>query len=443
MFAAPSEKSAVAARIPTPSLGKPPAVIPARTTSTPRFRLCGEQRMALPPAVRSRGFCPLRSGFPCFERDRHPRVSWSHRRFAGGPWAATRRPVGSDRDSRVFRGPLPFPTSSALISPPRLFTSAISRPVCTAPGAFACPSFPSGVNPRVISPFRFTTPSSLPGVAPASRSYRRPTSASSWALRRHVRIRSRIRLRSSSPISVARRRSSNSFPRTMRCSTSARTQARSLARPAYVFAAAGSVASMRLWESYIDANGAYGFGVEEVGNTQYAVAPMVAPDYARSSACALGPMESRAQALRKPVIPAKACPRGSGGGNPLNRQSLDSRYPLSRAQAIFRTTAAWKPPPRGRGCAPPSAPRTAPRSTPSRRRRPVCSSAAPEGGQGGNGPRMHPERPCGERARSSATFDELDDGAFAGTVPACQGVAAFGDALMGCRRRLQSTREDG
>ena len=30
---------------------------------------------------------------------------------------------------------------------------------------------------------------------------------------------------------------------------------------------------MRLWESYIDANGAYGFGVEEVGNTQYAVAP--------------------------------------------------------------------------------------------------------------------------------------------------------------------------
>ena len=47
LFAAPSEKSAVAARIPTPSLGKPPAVIPARTTSTPRFRLCGERRMAL------------------------------------------------------------------------------------------------------------------------------------------------------------------------------------------------------------------------------------------------------------------------------------------------------------------------------------------------------------------------------------------------------------
>ena len=33
---------------------------------------------------------------------------------------------------------------------------------------------------------------------------------------------------------------------------------------------------------------------------------MTPPDYAQSSACALGPMESRAQALRKPVIPAKA-----------------------------------------------------------------------------------------------------------------------------------------
>ena len=30
------------------------------------------------------------------------------------------------------------------------------------------------------------------------------------------------------------------------------------------------------------------------------------PDYAQSSACAPGSMETRAQALRKPVIPAKA-----------------------------------------------------------------------------------------------------------------------------------------
>ena len=31
---------------------------------------------------------------------------------------------------------------------------------------------------------------------------------------------------------------------------------------------------------------------------------------------------------------------------------------------------------------------------------------------------------------------------FAGTVPAWQGIAAFGDTLMECRRRLQSTRDD-
>ena len=125
-----------------------------------------------------------------------------------------------------------------------------------------------------------------------------------------------------------------------------------------------------------------------------------------------------------------------------SRAALRGSPPKAARSAPTRLGAGpTGPPPRGRGCAPPPAPRTAPRSTPSRRRRPVCSSAALEGGQGGNGPRMHPERPCGERAKSSATFDELDDGAFAGTVPACQGVAAFGDALMGCRRRLQSTRE--
>ena len=42
------------------------------------------------------------------------------------------------------------------------------------------------------------------------------------------------------------------------------------------------------------------------------------PDYAQSSACAPGSMETRAQALRKPVIPAKA-------GIHFNPQSLDSR----------------------------------------------------------------------------------------------------------------------
>ena len=42
---------------------------------------------------------------------------------------------------------------------------------------------------------------------------------------------------------------------------------------------------------------------------------------------------------------------------------------------------------------------------------------------------------------SSATFDKLDDGTFAGAIPSCQGVVAFGDTLMECRRLLQSTPE--
>ena len=45
-----------------------------------------------------------------------------------------------------------------------------------------------------------------------------------------------------------------------------------------------------------------------------------------------------------------------------------------------------------------------------------------------------------ESAMSSATFDKLDDGAFAGAIPPCQGVAAFGGTE--CQRLLQSTVED-
>ena len=47
-----------------------------------------------------------------------------------------------------------------------------------------------------------------------------------------------------------------------------------------------------------------------------------------------------------------------------------------------------------------------------------------------------------ESAMSSATFDKLDDGTYAGRVPACQGVVAFGATLMECQRLLQSTLED-
>lgn len=43
---------------------------------------------------------------------------------------------------------------------------------------------------------------------------------------------------------------------------------------------------------------------------------------------------------------------------------------------------------------------------------------------------------------SSATFDKLDDGTFAGKIPSCQGVVAFGETLAECQRSLQSTLED-
>ena len=43
---------------------------------------------------------------------------------------------------------------------------------------------------------------------------------------------------------------------------------------------------------------------------------------------------------------------------------------------------------------------------------------------------------------SSATFEKIDDGAFAVTIPASH-VVAFGDALMECQRLLQSALEDG
>ena len=43
---------------------------------------------------------------------------------------------------------------------------------------------------------------------------------------------------------------------------------------------------------------------------------------------------------------------------------------------------------------------------------------------------------------SSATFEKLDDGTFAGGIPACQGIVAFGSTLMECQRLLQSTLED-
>ena len=47
-----------------------------------------------------------------------------------------------------------------------------------------------------------------------------------------------------------------------------------------------------------------------------------------------------------------------------------------------------------------------------------------------------------QSAMSSATFDKLDDGTFAGRIPPCQGVVAFGTTLVECQQLLQSTLED-
>jgi predicted RNase H-like HicB family nuclease len=47
-----------------------------------------------------------------------------------------------------------------------------------------------------------------------------------------------------------------------------------------------------------------------------------------------------------------------------------------------------------------------------------------------------------ERAMSHADYDKLEDGTFAGRIPVCPGVVAFGQALRECEEQLQSTLED-
>lgn len=47
-----------------------------------------------------------------------------------------------------------------------------------------------------------------------------------------------------------------------------------------------------------------------------------------------------------------------------------------------------------------------------------------------------------ERALASATFDKLEDGTFAGSIPPCKGVVAFGSTLRQCQEELRSTLED-
>ncbi len=47
-----------------------------------------------------------------------------------------------------------------------------------------------------------------------------------------------------------------------------------------------------------------------------------------------------------------------------------------------------------------------------------------------------------DRAMAKATYDKLDDGSFAGRIPLCKGVIAFGNTLRECENELRSTLED-
>lgn len=41
-----------------------------------------------------------------------------------------------------------------------------------------------------------------------------------------------------------------------------------------------------------------------------------------------------------------------------------------------------------------------------------------------------------------AQYDKLEDGTFAGRIPACKGVVAFSDSLRDCQAELHATLED-
>lgn len=47
-----------------------------------------------------------------------------------------------------------------------------------------------------------------------------------------------------------------------------------------------------------------------------------------------------------------------------------------------------------------------------------------------------------ERAMSQAIYDKLEDGTFAGRIPACKGVVAFAITLRECQDELRSVLED-
>ena len=47
-----------------------------------------------------------------------------------------------------------------------------------------------------------------------------------------------------------------------------------------------------------------------------------------------------------------------------------------------------------------------------------------------------------QQAMSEAVYDKLEDGTFAGRIPACKGVLAFGPTLNECQDELHATLED-
>lgn len=47
-----------------------------------------------------------------------------------------------------------------------------------------------------------------------------------------------------------------------------------------------------------------------------------------------------------------------------------------------------------------------------------------------------------EKVMAQAVYDKLEDGTFAGKIPPCKGVIAFGKTLRECEEELHSTLED-
>jgi predicted RNase H-like HicB family nuclease len=47
-----------------------------------------------------------------------------------------------------------------------------------------------------------------------------------------------------------------------------------------------------------------------------------------------------------------------------------------------------------------------------------------------------------EGALAQAAFEKLEDGSYAGRIPPCTGVVAFGTSLRECENELRSTLED-